>query len=85
METFWIVGKLFLMFSLWMVPQLLGLLAYFRIRRINEVFAHLMGFIIPPLLFYYLARIIFASLFENSDLKNWMVRAPGRQSVSSYL
>lgn len=46
--------------SVLVVPQLLGVLAYFRVRRFH-LFAHLVGFLLPPLLFLYLAGVIVLS------------------------
>ena len=58
MEAFQVALNLFLIFSLWAVPQLLGVLAYFRFRRRHDLLAHLVGFTIPPVLFFFLARIV---------------------------
>lgn len=58
MEALQVILNLFMLFSLWAVPQLLGVLLYFRLRRRHNFLAHLAGFIIPPVLFFYLARIV---------------------------
>ena len=58
METLQVALNLFMLFSLWVVPQLLGVLIYFRLKRRHDFLAHLVGFIIPPILFFYLARIV---------------------------
>lgn len=43
------------------VPQLLGVLAYFTIRKYGYFLAHLVGFLIPPVLFLYLAQVMLSS------------------------
>lgn len=49
------IWNLFLFFSILTLPQLLGVLAYFRIRHYQKFVAHLVGFLIPPSLFFYLS------------------------------
>ena len=58
MEAIQVTLNLFMLLSLWVVPQLIGVLAYFRLRRHQDFLAHLAGFLIPPVLFFYLARIV---------------------------
>jgi hypothetical protein len=58
MESVYVAWNLFMLFSLWAVPQLLGVLAYFRLRRRHDYLAHLAGFLMPPVLFFFLARIV---------------------------
>jgi hypothetical protein len=55
MYTLYTVWNLFLLFSVFIVPQLLGLLAYFRIRHYQRALAHLAGVLIPPGMFFYFA------------------------------
>lgn len=43
------------------VPQLLGVLVYFRLRKRHDFMAHLAGFLTPPLLFFYLCRMFLLS------------------------
>ena len=43
------------------VPQLLGVLAYFRIRKYGGFLAHLVGVLLPPVLFFYLAQLMLSS------------------------
>ena len=57
MESIRALWNLFLFFSLLSVPQLLGVLAYFRIRQYQRFVAHLVGFLIPPILFFYFAWV----------------------------
>lgn len=62
METLHTIWSLFLFLGLLGVPQLLGVLVYFRVRKYNDFVAHFVGFLVPPLLFFYLAaRIAFSS------------------------
>ena len=53
METARTVWNLFLFFSLLAFPQFLGVLAYLLIRKYQGTVAHLAGFLIPPVLFFY--------------------------------
>jgi hypothetical protein len=46
------------MFGMIGVPQLLGVLAYFRVRKYHDFIAHIVGFLIPPALFFYLSRVM---------------------------
>jgi hypothetical protein len=61
MESIHAIWNLFLIFSVLSVPQLLGLLAYFRVRKYHDFTAHLLGFVIPPILFFYLTGVIIFS------------------------
>ena len=47
--------------SLLSVPQLLGVLAYYQVRKLNSVIAHLLGFLIPPGVFFFLAQAMLGS------------------------
>ena len=51
MELIQTAWKLLLFFSVFALPQLLGVLAYFRLRRFHNLLAHLVGFLIPPALY----------------------------------
>jgi hypothetical protein len=53
MESIRTVWQLFLFFSLISLPQLLGVLVYFRLRRFQKLLAHILGFLTPPGLFFY--------------------------------
>lgn len=59
MDSIQPIWNLFLLFSLFALPQLIGVLAYFRIRRLHHLLAHLAGFLIPPALFFYFSRMVF--------------------------
>ena len=49
--------------SLLSVPLLLGVLAYFQVRKLNKVLAHLVGFLISPAIFFFLAQaMLFSSI-----------------------
>ena len=60
MESLHTLWNYFQFLSVLIVPQLLGVLAYFRFRRFH-LLAHVAGFLIPPLLFVYLAGVIVIS------------------------
>jgi hypothetical protein len=55
------------MFGMIGVPQLLGVLAYFRVRKYHDFIAHIVGFLIPPALFFYLSRVMLISSVEESQ------------------
>jgi hypothetical protein len=52
MESVRAMWNLFLFLSILTVPQLLGVLVYFRVRRYQRFVAHLVGFLTPPVLFF---------------------------------
>lgn len=58
MESLGTIWNLFLLLSMLSFPQFLGVLAYFRIRKYHDLSAHLIGVLLPPLSFFYLARVI---------------------------
>ena len=62
MEAIYTIWNLFLVFSMLSLPQLLGVLAYFRIRRYQNFLAHLVGFLIPPILFFYFSWLFWIYL-----------------------
>ena len=62
MESIQTIWNLFLFFSVLALPQLLGVLVYFRIRRFQNLLAHLVGFLIPPALYFYFSWLLFVYL-----------------------
>jgi hypothetical protein len=62
MESIQTIWNPFLFFSMLVLPRLLGVLAYFRIRRFQDLLAHLVGFLIPPALYFYFSWLIFVYL-----------------------
>ena len=58
METLGTIWNLLLFLSLLGIPQFLGVLAYFRVRKYHDLSAHLIGVLLPPVSFFYLARAI---------------------------
>jgi len=44
------------------MPLLLGVLVYYRIRRYQRLVAHIVGFLLPPILFFYLASLFWVYL-----------------------
>ena len=65
MQTILTLWRLLQMFGMIGVPQLLGVLAYFRLRKYHDFLAHLTGFLIPPILFLYLSRVMFSSSVQE--------------------
>lgn len=61
METVLLIWALLKLSGLLGVPQLLGVLVYFRLRKRHDFLAHLAGFLTPPLLFFYLSRTLLLS------------------------
>ena len=49
------------MFSFLGMPQLLGVLAYFQVRKRHDVLAHLVGVLIPPGVFFFLSQVMLGS------------------------
>jgi hypothetical protein len=53
------------LFSLFALPQLLGVLLYFRLARLPRLLAFALGVLVPTILFFYFARMFFyAGLVE---------------------
>jgi heme/copper-type cytochrome/quinol oxidase subunit 3 len=59
MQVLW---GLLLLFSVLAVPLLLGVLVYFRLRRFHDFVAHTLSFLLPPILFFYLACLFWVYL-----------------------
>lgn len=66
MESIRTIWNLFLLFSILTVPQLLGILAYFRIRKYQRLAAHILGFFIPPSLFFYFSWLFWVYLPQKA-------------------
>jgi len=62
MEAIQTVWNLLLLFSILAMPQLLGVLIYFRIRRYHEFGAHISGFLLATVSFFYLASLFWVYL-----------------------
>jgi hypothetical protein len=54
MEVIRTIWAFFLLFCLFIFPQLLGALAYLQVVRYQKVLSHLIWFFIPPVTFFYL-------------------------------
>jgi hypothetical protein len=61
MQTVLNIWKLIVLLGVLGVPQLLGVLGYFRLRKYHDFLAHLAGFLIPPVLFFFIARALVLS------------------------
>ncbi len=55
------------LFSMLALPQLLGVLVYFRLRRFHNSLAHAVGFLLSPTLFFYLAILFWVYLPSKAD------------------
>jgi hypothetical protein len=78
MQTFLIMWRWLLLLSLLGVPQLLGVLAYFRVRKHDDVLAHVIGILIPPVLFFYLSEVVL-----NSSARE--IQSRGERVCGTYL
>jgi hypothetical protein len=61
MQTLLRIWRVLSMVGLLAVPQLLGVLAYFTCRKYSDLLAHLVGVLIPPVLFFFLAQIMLSA------------------------
>ena len=61
METLLGIWRLLSVVGFLVVPQLLGVLAYFRLRNHSNFLAHLLGFLIPPVSFFFLAQLMLSA------------------------
>ncbi len=59
MQSIFIIGRWYLLLSIFGFGQLLGILVYFRLKRFSPALARIAGFIIPAALFFYFAPIMF--------------------------
>ena len=57
------------MLSTFVLPQLLGVLLYFRLKRFPRWLAHGLGVLAPTLLFFYLAPIFFFAGLREAQLR----------------
>ncbi len=57
MEALQITWNLLTLFSIFAVPQLLGVLIYFRIRGFSRLLAHVVGFLLATTSYVYLAGL----------------------------
>jgi hypothetical protein len=78
MQTVLNIWKVLVLLGVLGLPQLLGVLGYFRLRKYHDFLAHLVGFLIPPVLFFFIAR---ALLFSSSQ----ETQAQGERACGTYL
>ena len=57
MESLFVAWRLFLLATLIIFPQLLGILLFFRLRRAPRWFAAIVAALTPALVFFWLERI----------------------------
>lgn len=77
METLLILYRLFLMLGVLSGPQFLGVLAYRAIKKHDDFRAHLLGLLIPPVLFF-----CFSWVMLNSSIKS--IEANGERACGTY-
>ena len=65
MQTLLGIWRLLSVVGFLAVPQLLGVLAYFSLRKYGHFLAHFLGFLIPPVVFFYLARTMFIASVQE--------------------
>jgi len=69
MESALIAGRLLLLISTFVFPQLLGVLLYFRLTRFPRWIAFTLGVLTPPALFFFLAPSFFFDGLREAQLK----------------
>jgi hypothetical protein len=67
-----VVWALLSMLSLFVFPQLLGVLLYLRLARFSRWLGRVLGVLGPGLVFLYLAPLFFFSGFREAQLKGEM-------------
>lgn len=65
MSTLQTIWHLLSMIGLLAIPQVLGILIYFRLKALNDFLAHLIGFLVPPVLFLALAVIMLGAASQE--------------------
>jgi len=60
------------------VPQLLGVLVYFQLRKRHDILAHVIGFLLPPGLFFYLFYLDVSSSAQE-------IQSQGERVCGTYL
>ena len=65
MEMALTLWRLLQIFGILGVPLLLGVLAYFRLRKYHDFFAHLVSFLIPPVVFFYLSWVMLSASLQE--------------------
>jgi hypothetical protein len=78
MQTVLNIWKLVVLLGVLGVPQLLGVRGYFRLRKYHDFLAHLAGSLIPPVLFFFLARALLLSPEQETQ-------AQGARACGTYL
>ena len=65
MESLFIFWRVLSLLSMFLFPQLIGVLLHFRLVRSSRVLAFALGLLVPAVLFFYLAPLVwFAGLRE---------------------
>jgi hypothetical protein len=59
MESLALFWSLILLLSTFLFPQLIGALLHFRLVHRSRWLAFVLGLLVPPALFFYLARLLF--------------------------
>ena len=66
METLLIAWRIFLDVSVLAFPQLLGILVYFRLRRVSQLLATIVATLAPAVIFFWLARIFLMAELDRA-------------------
>lgn len=70
LQTLW---SLFSLLSVMIMPQLLGALVYYRLKRFH-LFAHLVGIILPPVVFLLLSSVlVFSAAQREAEMRGELV------------
>jgi hypothetical protein len=67
MESLLIFWRLLALGSMFVFPQLLGVLLYFRLVRRSRRLAFALGFLVPAVLFFFLAPLFFFAGFPEAE------------------
>ena len=68
MQSVLVVWRLLLTISTFVLPQLLGVLLYFRLTRFPRWLAHGLAFLTPAVLFFYLSPLFFFEGLREAQL-----------------
>jgi len=69
MQSTLIVWRWLLLICLFVFPQVLGVLLYFRLIRFSRWLAYILAVLIPAALFFYLAPSLFFAGLREAQLK----------------
>jgi hypothetical protein len=73
METILSIWRLLELLGTLGVPLLLGIFAYFRLRKYHDFLAHSVGFLIPPVVFFYLSWVMLSASLQEVQARGGRV------------